>query len=196
MGFFNSFSIITEIIRLEETCALLSSLIFNIIFYLKILQLEIISIYCCNSFFAGRLLKENLFFKENNVLKPKMRFYSYFFILNLFFDIIANILFIFLSKYRIYIFIIKGYNILKFLIFISTFSYYNRQHSKCFKKEQESKEYADKSIKKILETNPNFFVLPESIIQGYKEPKYEKILKPIIYFLVILFLRVLLHPHF
>ncbi len=194
MDFFNSFSIIREILRLEETSALLSSLIFNIIFYAKILQLEIISIHCCNSFFAGRLLKENLFFKENNVLKPKLRFYSYFFILNLFFDIITNILFIFLSKYRIYIFILKGYSILKFLIFIPTFSYYNRQHSKCLKKEQKSKEYAEESIRKILETNPNFFILPESILQEYKEPKYEKTLKPIIYFLVILFFSVLLHP--
>lgn len=199
MDFFNSVGSMWEILRLEKTDALLASLIVNLIIYFKILQLEKTAVYCSYSILIGRLLKENLFFKENNVLKPKPKFFLYFFICNMVFDIITNILFIFLLKYSFYIYFVKGYSVLKLLVFMSVITYYIRLDEKYQKKEQESKEYEDECIKKILETNPNFFDFPEPSIQEaqeYVKPKHMNILKVAIYFSVVLLFNVLLHPHF
>ncbi len=194
MNFFNSVGI-WEILRLDETSALLLTLLANLIIYLPTLLLGRPAFYISYSIFAGRLLKENLFFKENNALKPKTRLFLYLFICNMIFDIIMNILFIFLFKYSFYRHFIKGYSVLKFVIFVSTTNHYLNLDKKYYEKEQESKEYAEKSIKQILETNPNFFNNSEPFVQDYIEPKRVILFKVTMYFSVIIFLNVLRYSY-
>lgn len=184
------------ILRLEETTALLSSLLASLIVYLPTLLVGRTAFYISYSIFAGRLLKENLFFKENNALKPKTRLFLYLFICNMIFDIITNILFIFLFKYSFYLYFIKGYSALKFITFFSVIKYYFSLDDKYYKKEQESKEYVDASIKKILETNPNFFNNFEPFVQNYIEPKRVLLYRVTMYFSVIVFLNLLRSPYF
>lgn len=47
------------------------------------------------TFYVGRLLKENLFFRENDISRPKLRVHTYFFIYNMLFDIILHTICIF-----------------------------------------------------------------------------------------------------
>ena len=191
MILFNSVGSIWEIIRLKETKTLFFSLIANIIIYLSISLLDKTAFRRSHSFLAGRLLKENLFFKENNALKPKTRYLSYFFIFNMFSNIITNIMFIFLFKYSFFLYFIKGYNLLKLAIFISVNVYRVRLDIKYRKKEDESKEYAEESIKKILETNPHFFDCSEPFPEDTSDPKY----KILIFNLTIFVLVRLLFSH-
>ncbi len=184
------------ILRLEQTIALLASLLASLIVYLPTLLIGRTAFYTSYSIFVGRLLKENLFFKENNALKPKTRLFLYLFICNMVFDIITNILFIFLFKYSFYLYFIKGYSALKFVTFFSVIKYYFSLDDKYYKKEQESKEYVETSIKKILETNPNFFNNSEPFVQDYIEPKRVILYRVTMYFSVIVFLNLLRSPYF
>lgn len=169
----NSVNSIWEILRLKETDTLFFSLTASIIIYLFIYLIIKNAYGYSYSFLVGRLLKENLFFKENNALKPKTRCMSYFFIFNMISDIIANILFIFLSKYSFFQWFIKGYGVLKLLIFILVGNHRIRLDSKYRKKEEESSEYIEESIKKILETNPHFFDCSEPFPEETSDPKYK-----------------------
>ncbi len=188
MILFNSVGSIWEIIRLKETSTLIFSLIANIIVYLLLYLLDKTAFRRSYSFLTGRLLKENLFFKENNALKPKTRYLSYFFIFNMFSDIITNILFIFLFKYSFFLYFIKVYNLLKLAIFISANVYRVRLDIKYRKKEDESKEYADESIKKILETNPHFFDCTEPFPEDTSDPKYKILIFNLTFFALLRFL--------
>ncbi len=188
MILFNSVGSIWEIIRLKETSTLIFSLIANIIIYLLLYLLDKTAFRRSYSFLAGRLLKENLFFKENDALKPKTRYLSYFFIFNMFSDIITNILFIFLFKYSFFLYFIKGYNLLKLAIFISANVYRVRLDIKYRKKEDESKEYAEESIKKILETNPHFFDCTEPFPEDTSDPKYKILILNLTFFALLRFL--------
>lgn len=188
MILFNSVGSIWEIIRLKETGTLFFSLTANIIIYLFLSLLDKTAYRRSYSFLAGRLLKENLFFKENNALKPKTRYLSYFFIFNMFSDIITNILFIFLLKYSFFQYFIKGYNLFKLAIFISINVYRVRLDIKYRKKEDESKEYAEESIKKILETNPHFFDCSEPFPEDTSDPKYKILIFNLTFFALLRFL--------
>lgn len=169
----NSVNSIWEILRLKETDTFFFSLTASIIIY-SFIHLIIKNAYGYSySFLVGRLLKENLFFKENNALKPKTRYISYFFIFNMFSDIISNILFIFLSKYSFFLYFIKGYGFLKLVIFLLVNNYRIRIDSKYRKKEEESSEYIEESIKKILETNPHFFDCSEPFPEDTSDSKYK-----------------------
>ncbi len=173
MILYNSVDSIWEILRLKETDALFFSLTASIIIYLFIYLIIKRAFTRSYSFLAGRLLKENLFFKENNALKPKTRYISYFFIFNMLSDIISNILFIFLSKYSFFQYFIKGYGVLKLVFFLLVNNYRIRIDSKCRKKEEESSEYIEESIEKILETNPHFFDCSEPFPEDTSDPKYK-----------------------
>ncbi len=173
MILYNSVDSIWEILRLKETNTLFFSLIASIIIYLFIYLIIKRAFTRSYSFLAGRLLKENLFFKENNALKPKTRYISYFFIFNLLSDIISNILFIFLSKYSFFQYFIKGYGVLKLVCFLLVNNYRLSIDSKCREKEEESSEYIEESIKKILETNPHFFDCSEPFPEDTSDPKYK-----------------------
>ncbi len=91
----------------------------------------------------------------------------------MFSDIIINILFIFLSKYSFFRYFIKGYGVLKLAIFLFVNNYRIRLDSKYHKKEEESSEYIEESIKKILETNPHFFDCSEPFPEDTSDPKYK-----------------------
>ncbi len=173
MILYNSVGSIWEILKLKETDTLFFSLTASIIIYLVIYLIIKRSFTRSYSFLAGRLLKENLFFKENNALKPKTRCMLYFFIFNMFSDIITNILFIFLCKYSFFQYFIKGYGVLKLLIFLLVNNYRIRLDSKYRKKEEESSEYIEQSIKKILETNPHFFDCSEPFPEDTSDPKHK-----------------------
>ncbi len=173
MILYNSVDSIWEILRLKETDTLFFSLTASIILYLVIYLIIKRAFTLSYSFLAGRLLKENLFFKENNASKPKTRCISYFFIFNMFSDIITNILFIFLSKYSFFQYFIKGYCVLRLLIFLLVGNYRIRLDSKYRKKEEQSTEYIEESIKKILETNPHFFDCSEPFPEDTSNPKYK-----------------------
>lgn len=173
MIIYNSVDSIWEILRLKETDTFFFSLTASIIIYLFIYLIIKRAFTRSYSFLAGRLLKENLFFKENNALKPKTRYISYFFIFNMLSDIITNILFIFLSKYSFFQWFIKGYGVLKLVLFLLVNNYRIQIDSKYRKKEEESSEYIEESIKKILETNPHFFDCSEPFPEDTSDPKYK-----------------------
>lgn len=107
--------------------------------------------------YVGRILKENLFFKENDICSPKMQFSTYFFIYNMVLDIIFHTLFIFLSPYIFYVYFIVGYGIIKILVLISVTLYQNILDFYYYKKEKENWKLRENAIKKIKETNPHFF---------------------------------------
>lgn len=118
-------------------------------------------------------------------MEPKTRYWSYFFIFNMFSDIITNILFIFLSKYSFFRYFIKGYSFLKLAIFLLVNDYRIRLDSKYRKKEEESSEYIEESIKKILETNPHFFDCSEPFLEDTSDPKYKILIFNLIFFALV-----------
>lgn len=107
--------------------------------------------------YVGRLLKENLFFKENNISKPKMLVYTYFFFFTMVLDIIFHIVCIFLSHNVLFKYFLFGYAALKFFVYISIIIYYHFLDSLYYKKEKEDWNIREEAIKKIKESNPHFF---------------------------------------
>ncbi len=107
--------------------------------------------------YVGRLLREDLFFKENNIDGPRMLFHSYFFIYNMVFDIIFHTLFIFLLHYIFYAYFLVGYGIFKIIVFFSALEYLKILDLYYYKKEKENWKLREDAIKKIKESNPHFF---------------------------------------
>lgn len=107
--------------------------------------------------YVGRLLKENLFFKENDISKPKTWFSTYYFFFTMVFDIIFYTLCIFLSLNVLFKYFLFGYAVLKFFIYICIIIYYPFLDSRYYKKEKEDWNIREEAIKKIKESNPHFF---------------------------------------
>lgn len=108
--------------------------------------------------FINRLVKENLFFKENNEERPKFKFHVYYFIFTMCCDVVVNIIFIFFIKYGISVRFMLWYTISKLFIFFLPTIYYHKLNSRYRKMEKESKEFKKEARKKIEATNPNFFL--------------------------------------
>lgn len=122
--------------------------------------------------YVGRLLKENLFFKENNIGRPRMWFYTYFFIYNMVFDIIFHTLFIFLAHYIFYVYFLAGYGIFKIFALISVLQYQQILDYFYYKKEKENWKLREDAIKKIKKSNPHFFDFYDPSILEKFMPQY------------------------
>ncbi len=107
--------------------------------------------------YVGRLIKENMFFKENDICRPKMWVYTYFFIFSMVLDIVFHTLFIFLSNYIFYVYFLAGYGIFKILVLISVLEYLKILDFYYYKKEKENWKLREDAIKKIKVSNPHFF---------------------------------------
>ena len=146
-----------HILSLKLTSALLTSLTATLLIGLATIYWGNTANYFSYSVYAGRLLKEDLFFKENNIARLKMWAFSYFFIFNMVFDIITNIIFIFImSKKNFYVYLMVGYSLLKVFIMVCIATYYDLIDLYYRRKDRTTNKYKELAIKKILETNPNF----------------------------------------
>ena len=124
--------------------------------------------------YVGRLLKENLYFKVNDINKPKMRFNTYFFICNMVFDIILHTLFIFLAHLTFYVYFLVGCGIFKIFALISVSEYHRILDFYYYKKEQKNWQLRENSIRKIKESNPHFFDLYDPIIWERFLPQFSE----------------------
>lgn len=131
--------------------------------------------------YVGRLLKENLFFKENDISKPKMWIHTYFFIYTMIFDIIFYTLFVFLSYYIFYAYFLFGYVIFKILIHISIVKYHSILDIRYYKKENEDWNIREKAINKIKESNPHFFNLYDPIFNEKHADELNQIIDGLYY---------------
>lgn len=70
-------------------------------------------------------------------------------------------------------------------VFLLVNDYRIRLDSKYRKKEEESSEYTEESIKKILETNPHFFDCSEPFLEDTSDPKYKILIFNLIFFALV-----------
>ncbi len=122
--------------------------------------------------YVGKLLKENLFFKENDICRPKMLFNTYFFIYNMAFDIIFHTLFIFLAHCIFYVYFLVCYGIIKIFVLISVSVYLDILDFYYYKKEKENWKLREEAIKKIKLSNPHFFYFYDPSIWEKKMPQF------------------------
>ncbi len=154
-----------NIIFLDETVFLIVSCMYTAYLNSRTIYSGHAARFSSLTIFINRLIKENLFFKENNESKPKFKFHVYYFIFTMSCDIVVNIIFIFFIKYGISVRFMLWYTISKLFIFFLPTIYYHKLNSRYREKEKESKEFKKEARKKIEATNPNFFLQSYDVLR-------------------------------